>query len=111
MGEVMSTEGTQNQDFLLIQRIIRQDRAALAILYDRYAQAVYIMAYRRLGSVEKSEELVVNIFAKIWILAAFYDPYKVRVDGWIFMLIHNQVLKQCSNVIEDLDPSSDPPAN
>jgi DNA-directed RNA polymerase specialized sigma24 family protein len=111
MGEVMSTEGTQNQDFLLIQRIIRQDRAALAILYDRYAQAVYAVAYRRLGSAEKSEELVVNIFAKIWILAAFYDPYKVRVDGWIFMLIHNQVLKQCTNVIENIDPSSDPPTN
>jgi RNA polymerase sigma-70 factor, ECF subfamily len=79
-------------DSSLIQRIIGQDRAALSALYDRYARVVYSVAYRSLGSVEESEEVVLDVFAKVWTTAASYDTQKARVDTWIFMITRSRVL-------------------
>lgn len=81
-------------NFFLIQRIIQQDRSALAILYEKYAQAVYAMSYRSLGSVEESEEVVIDVFAKVWTAAASYKVNEARIDSWIFMMTRNRVLDQ-----------------
>jgi RNA polymerase sigma-70 factor, ECF subfamily len=85
-------EQLYQSDLALIQRIIRQDRAALSVLYDRYARVVYSVAYRSLNSVEESEEVVMDVFAKIWTTAASYDRAKARVDTWIFMMTRSRVL-------------------
>jgi RNA polymerase sigma factor (sigma-70 family) len=79
-------------DFSLIQRIMQQDRSALSVLYDRYARVVYAMTYRSLGSVEESEEVVMDVFAKVWTSATSYDATKARVDTWIFMMTRSRVL-------------------
>jgi RNA polymerase sigma factor (sigma-70 family) len=99
-------ERLQPPDFSLIQRIIQQDRSALSVLYDRYARVVYAVAYRSLGSVEESEEVVMDVFAKIWTAAASYDAAKARVDTWIFMMTRSRVLdrlrsKQRRNKVTD----------
>ncbi len=91
-AEVPPAESLQQRDFLLIQQIIRQDHAALSTLYDRYARVVYSVAYRSLGSVEESEEVVMDVFAKVWMTAASYNCEKARVDSWIFMMTRSRVL-------------------
>jgi RNA polymerase sigma-70 factor, ECF subfamily len=85
----MSSDG---ENLSLIERIIQQDRSALSALYDRYARVVYSVAYRSLGSVEESEEVVMDVFAKIWATADRYNPDKSRVDSWIFMMTRSRVL-------------------
>ncbi len=87
-----ATEKLPQPDFFLIQQIINQNRAALSALYDRYARVVYSVAYRSLNSVEESEEVVMDVFAKIWTTAASYDSTKARVDTWIFMMARSRVL-------------------
>jgi RNA polymerase sigma-70 factor, ECF subfamily len=91
-AEEQPAESLQQLDFSLIQRIIQQDHAALSALYDRYARVVYSVAYRSLGSVEESEEVVMDVFAKVWITAASYNCEKARVDSWIFMMTRSRVL-------------------
>ena len=86
------TEKLAKADPYLIQQIVSQDRAALSALYDRYARVIYSVAYRSLNSVEESEEVVMDIFAKIWVTAASYDSTKARVDTWIFMMTRSRVL-------------------
>jgi RNA polymerase sigma-70 factor, ECF subfamily len=85
-------ENLPPSDNSLIQRIIGQDRTALSALYDRYARVVYSVAYRSLGSVEESEEVVMDVFAKVWTTAASYNSQKARVDTWIFMMTRSRVL-------------------
>jgi RNA polymerase sigma-70 factor, ECF subfamily len=85
-------EKLPQSDFSLIQQIVNQNRAALSALYDRYARVIYSVAYRSLNSVEESEEVVMDIFAKIWTTAASYDSTKARVDTWIFMMTRSRVL-------------------
>ncbi len=87
-----ATEKLPQPDFSLIQQVVNQNRAALSALYDRYARVVYSVAYRSLNSVEESEEVVMDVFAKIWTTAASYDSTKARVDTWIFMMTRSRVL-------------------
>jgi RNA polymerase sigma-70 factor, ECF subfamily len=87
-----TTEKLPQLDSSLIQQVVNQNRAALSALYDRYARVVYSVAYRSLNSVEESEEVVMDVFAKIWTTAASYDSTKARVDTWIFMMTRSRVL-------------------
>lgn len=87
MGQVHSPE-----DWPLVQAIGQQDQGALSRLYDRYARVLYTLAYRILGSVEEAEEVVIDVFSKVWANAATYDPSRGRVDNWLFMMTRSRSL-------------------
>ncbi|WP_019498924.1 sigma-70 family RNA polymerase sigma factor [Pseudanabaena sp. PCC 6802] len=76
----------------LLERITAKDQAALSILYDRYARIIYTLAYRVLGSVEESEEVVLDVFNQVWRIAGTYTAQKGRVDAWLFMLTRSRAL-------------------
>jgi RNA polymerase sigma-70 factor (ECF subfamily) len=72
-------------------RIAQKDQIALSQLYDRYAQIIYSIAYRSLGSVEESEELLMDVFAQVWRTADRYDQTKARVDTWLVMIARSRI--------------------
>ncbi|NJL42310.1 MAG: sigma-70 family RNA polymerase sigma factor [Pseudanabaena sp. SU_2_4] len=76
----------------LLERITAKDQTALSTLYDRYARVIYTLAYRVLGSVEESEEVVLDVFNQVWRIAGSYSPQKGRVDAWLFMLTRSRAL-------------------
>jgi RNA polymerase sigma-70 factor, ECF subfamily len=91
-AEAVETQRLNQQNLSLIERIISRDRQALSALYDRYARVIYSVAYRSLGSVEESEEVVMDVFAKIWTTADRYNVDKARVDTWIFMMARSRII-------------------
>jgi RNA polymerase sigma factor (sigma-70 family) len=79
-------------EFSLLKRISQKDETALSELYDRYARILYSVAFKSLGSVEESEEVVLDVFSQVWRIADRYDSRKARVDTWLFMLMRSRVL-------------------
>lgn len=79
-------------EIALVARIAQQDQTALATLYDRYASVLYSVAFKILGTVEETEEVVLDVFQQVWWTAARYDPKKARVDTWLFMQIRSRSL-------------------
>lgn len=77
---------------LLLKRIAQQDQSALAQLYERYARIIYAVAFKSLGSVEESEEIVLDVFSQVWRTAERYDATKGRVDTWLFMMTRSRIL-------------------
>lgn len=86
------TESKIIDDDLLMARISARDQMALADLYDRYARILYTTAYRMLGSVEESEEVVLDVFNQVWRMAARFDPARGRADAWLFMITRSRAL-------------------
>jgi RNA polymerase sigma-70 factor (ECF subfamily) len=76
----------------LLARIVQRDRFALSQLYDLYARVLYAVAFKSLGSVEDSEEVVLDVFAQIWRIAERYDSSKGRVDTWLFTIARSRIL-------------------
>lgn len=72
-------------------QIAQQDQSALSLLYDRYGQMIYSIAYRSLGSVEESEELLMDVFIQVWRTADRYDETKARVDTWLIMITRSRI--------------------
>jgi RNA polymerase sigma factor (sigma-70 family) len=109
---------------LLVEHIAQQDQSALSALYDRYARVIYSIAYKSLGSVEESEEVVLDVFGQVWRTADRYDARKARVDTWLFMMARSRVLdrlrarqrlsRKADAMVEDVQtqqPSPDPIEN
>lgn len=61
----MNTLSKQEEKELLI-RLIEGDGSAFEKIYHAYAERVYYFAYRYLRSTEDSEEIVQEVFTKMW---------------------------------------------
>lgn len=79
-------------DLALMARIGQQDQEALALLYDRYAQVLFAVAFKILGSAEEAEEVVLDVWRQVWRQADAYSPQRGRVDTWLFMLLRSRAL-------------------
>ncbi len=77
----LMTDQASTSDADLIAQIAQQNSTALSTLYDRYSRVMYFVAYKKLGTVEEAEEVVLDVFAQVWRIAERYDPRKGRVDS------------------------------
>jgi len=50
----------------IIQLLQRQDKQAISILYDRYATALYGVAYKIVRSEQIAEDVLQDVFIKVW---------------------------------------------
>jgi RNA polymerase sigma-70 factor (ECF subfamily) len=79
-------------DTLLLEKISRQEQAALAKFYDRYAHVLYAFAFKILESVEETEEVVLDVFCQVWRTAGSYNASRGKVDAWLFMLTRSRAI-------------------
>jgi RNA polymerase sigma-70 factor (ECF subfamily) len=70
-------------DGVLLQRAAVGDDAALMLLYGRYANLVYSMAWRVLQDVGLAEEVTQDVFVKLWRQGRRYDPARGRFSAWL----------------------------
>ncbi len=70
-------------DALLVRRIGRGDRTALAELYDRYAPMMLALARRILGDDEDAEDLLHHVFVEVMNQAHRYDSTRGTVRAWL----------------------------
>jgi RNA polymerase sigma-70 factor (family 1) len=57
---------SSEQDRIILDQLKQGDKAAFCEIYDRYWYKIYLVFYRRLKSKEISEELVQNLFMRLW---------------------------------------------
>lgn len=70
------------------------DADAFAALYDRHGRAAYSLAYRMMGERQAAEDLVQDVFLKIWRLAGSYRAERGSVRTWILSIVHNRGIDQ-----------------
>jgi RNA polymerase sigma-70 factor, ECF subfamily len=70
-------------DLELIRRIVERDETALAGAYDRYASLVYAVALRVLRDAAAAEEVLQDIFHRLWNMAARFDPGRGSLPAWL----------------------------
>lgn len=70
-------------DHALVLRIVQRDESALAELYDRYGNLVYAVALRVLRDSSAAEEVLQDIFHRLWNVAARFDPSRGSLPAWL----------------------------
>jgi RNA polymerase sigma-70 factor (ECF subfamily) len=76
-------------DQALIAAIAEGDSQALELLYDRYAAVVYRLALRILKSREQAEDLVQEVFWRVWRRSSSFHSDRGRVTQWVLGIAHN----------------------
>lgn len=74
----------------LIRRIAAREKAALGELYDRYSGAVLGLLVKVTRHDAVAEDLLQEVFLKIWEKAADYDASKGRLFTWILNIARNK---------------------
>lgn len=113
-------------DDQLMGRIAEGDAVALEVLYDRYVRQCFGLALRLLQDPPLAEEVVQEVFTKVWTRPGSYSAQKGKFVSWLLSLVHHRCideLRRSSRTqvsLEDpvtgsvldttADPNSDPAA-
>lgn len=84
----------------LIQQLQHKDERALALLYDKYAGAIYSVILKMIKDEGQAQNLLQDTFMTVWDKAASYDANKGRFYTWVYRIAKNKVL----NVLRKTDP-------
>lgn len=80
------TRATADQDFELMTRVAIDDEAAITQLYDRFGSLVYRMAYQSMPTRADAEDVVQEVFVRLWRTAGRYDPKRAALVTWVMLL-------------------------
>lgn len=79
-------------DLELIRRLQRKDSQALSQIYDKYSGALYGIILRICNNEAKAQDLLQEVFMKIWEKSNTYDPKKGKFFTWAYRIAKNQTL-------------------
>lgn len=97
--EPMPSEGSKRQvsdwgdetDEALILSLRQGNKAALAILYDRYSRLVYTIAFRILNRGPEAEDLTQEIFLNLW-QKQTYNPARSSLSRFLSTVTRNRAI-------------------
>jgi len=87
MGKELLGEA-DGRDMELLARCCAGQQSALRELYDRHHRRVYNIAYRVLGNQEDAEELVPEVFLKVWRNCRSFKG-RCRFTTWLYQITAN----------------------
>lgn len=77
------------EESVLVAGLRSKDKSSLEYLYDHYSGALYGAVYRIVRKDEVAEEVLQDVFLKIWNRIDNYDPAKGRLFTWMLNLAKN----------------------
>lgn len=77
-------------DAQLLSYVASGQCEALEALYDRYVSACYGLALRIVADPCVAEEIVQDVFHKVWTAPRSYAPDRGKFSAWLLTLVHNR---------------------
>ena len=77
-------------DRLLFDLLRLEDEVAFKEIYDRYFDALYVHAYRRLGDKDEAEDTVQEIFVILWEKRQQIE-LKGNLSGYLYTAVRNKI--------------------
>ncbi|MEK3855968.1 RNA polymerase sigma factor [Cytobacillus sp. FSL H8-0458] len=80
------------KDAELYRGILQKDSQALEKLYDRYEKLLYSFIYKMTQDPQLSEEIIQEVFMKLWRKHSSYSEDKGKFSSWLLTLTRNTAL-------------------
>jgi RNA polymerase sigma-70 factor, ECF subfamily len=112
LHSIMSHRADELSDEQLMDQLAGQEEvgAALSALYDRYSRTVFGVGMKLLGDRSSAEELVQEVFLKVWRSSHTFDSSRGSFSTWLYRVTRNlasdSYRKRTRRV--DLVPDKDP---
>jgi RNA polymerase sigma-70 factor (ECF subfamily) len=85
----VASDSAPPSDAALVARFAARDEAAFAVVYDRYNALVYGVALRVVHSQERAEEIVQDMFMKLWRNPRAFDPTRSALGTYLVTVTRN----------------------
>lgn len=76
----------------LLDGVAGGDRGAVMALYDRFAPALMAVALRVTGSRAEAEDVLQDVFARVWREAVTFDRARGTAAAWLVTLARNRAI-------------------
>jgi RNA polymerase sigma-70 factor (ECF subfamily) len=80
------------EDVLLVRELVQGSEMALATLYDRYGEAIFVAAHRLTADRGIAEEVVQETFLTLWNRAELFDPTAGSLAAWLHAIGRNRAV-------------------
>jgi len=90
MSEVRAAHASQD-DAALAAAVIKGDGDSFAALVDRYMPMVYKFTYRYVGNADAANDIVQDVFIKVWKNIRSFDPSR-NFKTWLLTIAKNTAL-------------------
>ena len=90
-------EATDQQvltDEQLLALIVRGENWALSEIYDRYSRLVFSLALKILNDHASAEEIVQQVFTKVWRSARDYRVERGKFSTWVMTIAQHQCIDE-----------------
>jgi RNA polymerase sigma-70 factor (ECF subfamily) len=77
---------------VLMERVCQRDQLALAVLYERFGDAVYGLALHIVQNAQQAEEIAQDVFVKVWERAPQWDNQKSKLSTWILAITRHAAI-------------------
>jgi RNA polymerase sigma-70 factor (ECF subfamily) len=88
----VQTTGNVETDLALFDRIARADAGALGELYDRHSRVLHGLIWRILRDTNESEEVLQDVFVRVWKKADTYDAVLGTPLAWLVRIARNRAI-------------------
>ncbi len=91
----------------LVERAVRRDTQAFALLYDEYVEKIYRYIHYKVGTRTQAEDLTAQVFLRAWESIGKYRSTKHPFAAWLYRIAHNLVVdhyrtNRAALVLDDL---------
>src|SRR3972149_10725232 len=82
----------ERDDERLLEGLRRNERDAMAALYDRYGRLAFGLAYRVVGESGEAEDVVQESFLALWRQGGQLDPERGSVRSVLLTIVHRPAI-------------------
>ena len=90
MDRELTGQGTAEDDGSLLDRIRGGDQQAMVTLFDRHSSVVYAVALRVLSDPSGAEDVMQEVFLRIWHKPPVMETLSGSLAGWFAVLARNR---------------------
>ena len=73
----------------LIKELLKKDDKSFTLLYDNYSKSLYGVIYNLVRNTEEAEDVLQEVFVKIWKNIDSYNESKGRLYTWMLNIARN----------------------
>ncbi len=79
-------------EFELVEALKSHDEQAFVFLYDHYSKALFTVIHAIVESKDTAEDILQEVFVKIWQHIVSYDASKGRLYTWMINIARNKAI-------------------
>lgn len=79
-------------DQALVAQIQGREAGALDELYSRYSRSIYSLSYRILADSAASEDVLQDVFLRLWRQPESYDAARGSLAAWLLSVAHHRAI-------------------